>query len=405
MTTTTHVNHSTTTTPAPTKKVTTDTAKKFVFPVALAIAAAIAWVFLFTTGMTVGAMGAFTYPAKAALIIGIYNIVIMAWPVVLAVQKRQLMVLRLLFVAATIVVSLIMLPWLFISAAGLAQALWGLKIFGVLALLLHGLTAYLLTRYSGPDRDVEAERGELRGIADNTRKAEQKATMANKALEAHRLQMDQDKCVHAKLQKTATKRQEAYQHATEVFKKDPLVVERDEAKEKVDAKTAEIAKLDELRDEIQSKIWRSANSNEKTRLQSNLDNLNGERASLTAELASLEANAARLEAEVQGSDIKKQLDAATAAHAKASGAEATQQKDLDDAEKVAKKATKKAGAANATLTSLQTDKDNATTRIEAADKAAKSVWRDVIIWPAVAFIGAFLLYPAWYGWVLVDVVS
>jgi len=404
MTTTTPI-HTTSTSNSDATKSVSETAKKFVFPIALAIAAAIAWVFLFTTGMTVGAMGAFTYPAKAALIIGIYNIVIMAWPVVLAVQKRQLMVLRLLFVAATIVVSLIMLPWLFISAAGLAQALWGLKIFGVLALLLHGLTAYLLTRYSGPDRDVEAECNQLRGLGDNILKAEQDATMANKALEGHREQLNQDKRAHTTLQVAATNCREAYQQATEVFKKDPLVIKRDEAKDKVDAKTATIAKLDEQRDEVQKKIWNSANAGKKTELQSNLDNLNAERASLTAQLVSLETEATRLEAEVQGSDVKKELDDATAAHMEASGAEATQQKDLDDAEKVAKEATKKAGVANATLTSLQTDKDSATTRIEAADKAAKGVWRDVIIWPAVAFIGAFLLYPSWYGWVLVDVVS
>ncbi len=380
-------------------------AKRFAFPVFVAVAGLIVWFALFVTGMASGEMGAFTYPTAVATIVGIYNAVIMAYPAFLAIRKRdQLFGLRLGIIAASIIIIFFFPIGLRIMASmGIAQALWGLKILGVVAIALHGYAAILLTHYKAADPEVQETLDSPVDLSDQIKAAHAEQVAAAKKAAIATARKDN----LAEVVNTASEKRlrstEVFEAAKATLEEQPATIDRNAKKTELEDVTKAISKLKSEVEKLQREVDTQKNATLKKMATDKLAVKEAELGTLNGEAEVLEEQLAELEEAVRNLPEMDDFNEAKASQEESSKEEKDAQDDLEVATKKSKERDLESADASSVLNGLKDDQAESDNLQKEANQAVKSTWRDVAIWPVVTLLGACFLYAAWYGWVILEV--
>jgi hypothetical protein len=351
-----------------------------------------------------GFRGVFVYDDAMGVIIGIFNVVIMVYPLILAIKNRQW--LRLGIIVASIVFAFFALPILVRVFGPLGKSLWATPVLGPIVLPLAAVffniaAAYMLANYGPKGPDVAAqEKGRIPGLRNNVTAAETRYSQMRIAA-ATRTDSEADaKAKFEKSDKKSKARAEDYQTAKKAYDVSSAVVNDTALKAKL--KTNENSQKDII-GVIDSKVLdlkRATAVNVKAHLQGEIDSLDVQLGTLIAEGMEIKAALDNMKIEIENSPKKVAMDDAFTASEKSSKATLTTQEAFESATKSAKKADTKLGVASADLTKSREELNTTNIRITEAKQAQRGGWRSVVFWPIFALVGAFGFYPLWYSWVL-----
>lgn len=377
--------------------------KRMWFPALLAVAVIIAAFILGIVGLTNEPdVARFTYPNTMGLIVGLYSLVIFAWPAMMAITKKAW--LRLVLMAIVVVIVFLLLPMgvRILGMVGLAQALWGLRVFGLLALALQALAAYWLTRYTVRDDTLDKDRKGLPELDKKIVEVDAKLTSAKANEKARKSNLKSKQAAQQaaagaakKASITLKSAQEAYDESEAKNLFDTLTEARDNTKrlmgENAD-KSTEIAKT----------LTTATQKNVIDKLERTQKELEEDYDTLRVRLEAEEVNLSSLKWISGVHALKASLKTATAASADKDKILKSADEHQEIAETEHKKAAQRATSKGKQLKTLQSQRENLKRRIEAADESAKKGRLSPLVIPAILLAGALVLYSSWYGQVLVE---
>ena len=376
--------------------------KRWIFPGFLLVAVIITWVVLFAVGMAGGPFGKLSFPLKLAVIVTVFHTVILAWPTFLLIRKRAWS--RLIVVA--VMLGGIWLTLVFGYTVAVGGAMWGLRFLGALALVLSAAAAYVLTRYPKQDQALVHELDLLSGLDQSVAEQQKVANRSSAvAQEVHaQLQVSENDLSNAvsvaeKSSKEFTKAQKAFDNNDLVERKATLESEL----AKANATLVDIPKLQvTLSQTIDKAKSRSAES---LALQQQFEKLDEDYKVLVEEtIPDLKRKLADVTSEVEVSDVKRALDQAAKANEHDAGVADEARREKNATSKRYKKATKEWKVQQGALTRLTEQRDDILTKWRVADETRRLQWRDGIALALFFAVVALLLgYPAWYGWVELEV--
>lgn len=413
-----------------------DAVKRWAFPLVLLVATIITWIVLFVVGMASGAFGVISYPGKLAGIVTVFHIVILVWPTYLLIKQKAWW--RLIVVGIMVLGMGITLLFGYIVAMG--APLWGLRFLGAAALILSAVTAYLLSQYPEEDQDYLDEVKLLpahdRSIAEQREIARVAGIRAENATQdAERLKKEHSDAAHAAEQasKDRTVKQKAYGDSD-------VVVEMDKVKKKLDAKKVEKTEIADKQMELiekMSAVTRSARkpklkavpesgddgdpdveSDEAARAEDSVsepvipvtayqrkyDELERRHEELVETvIPELEEEFAEATQKAEDSKEKEALDEAIRISEEASDKEREKRAEHKRAKKSSDKKTQAWKHEEDVLADLTSRRDEVSSKQQTTNESRRQMWRDDLMFPLICGILALLCYPAWYGWVLLEV--
>jgi septal ring factor EnvC (AmiA/AmiB activator) len=392
-------------------------AKRFAIPLYLAMVGAVTWLFLWTSAMTVGPFGKLSYPDTIARIVTISLIVSLVPAIILLVLKRgkrySYTLIRVVAMIVSVLFCLLFLAGIIRWAGSMgvgnttfAESLMGMAgIPGVLAIVCLGLFAYFLARYKEDDGSLDANKQELTDVDDKIRKANDDNTDAESDLRAVQARHD---AVKENIQRLNDDMVELGNKLTEARKANS------ESKASKDLKDEE-AKLSRkqsyfngLPDEIkalEAQIKAEKDLDYRKHLEDTLADKRQELKDLPRDLddtypKSQAFKVAQLRKDVENSPEYQHLAAVEKEHAEKSEEREEARKsemDLRGEVRSAQTAVAKTAARVETHTKRR---DELNQSLDTADKADRSVWRDLVFPLAVTFILAVAFFPTWQGYVM-----
>jgi hypothetical protein len=414
----------------------TDAVKRWAFPIVLLVATCITWIVLFVVGMASGAFGVISYPGKLAGVVTVFHVVIFAWPTYLLVKQKAWW--RLIVVGIMVLGMGLALLFGYIVAVG--APLWGLRVLGVAALILSAVTAYLLSRY--PEEDQEYL-DEVKLLPAHDRSVEEQRETAriagiraeNATQAADLLKKDHSDAAHEAEQasKDRTAKQKAYDNSD-------AVKEMGDIKKELDAKKVEKTEIADKQMELVEKMSAVTRSARKPKPKAAPEpeddgnpDIEGKEAVVAEDSASkpvipitvyqrkydelerrhkeleetvipdLEQKFAEATQKAEDSKEKEALDEAVRISEAASDKEREKRAEHKRAKKSSDKKTQAWKHEEDVLADLTSRRDEVSSKQQTTNESRRQMWRDDLMLPLIYGILALLCYPAWYGWVLLEV--
>jgi len=391
-----------------------DAAKRWAFPIVLLAAVIITWIVLFATGMASGAFGAATYALTLTLVVTVFHAVILAYPTFLAIKKKAWW--RLIVVGVMLLGMLIALVIGYIHLASIP--LWGLKIPGVLALLLSAIAAYLLARYAEEDQNLVEDLKLLPARDKAIRKQQQVVDTAGFSAQhaekvARDLATESANITHAAEQASneRTAKQKAYDNSSAVKAVADMEKEIGAKQAEVDDLEAERAlisrSMSKSSDETSSAKSKAVASTEVPRTfegkRERLEEIKALLKDLRQAISQLQEKQEKAKQDAEASSEKRQLDAAKAYSVQKSKEEKAKRKERDAAKEEANRETRAFKLEQSKLDGMTGQRNEVTSRQQNAEETRRLMWRDDLLAPGLCALFALLFYPAWYGWVVLEV--
>lgn len=305
----------------------------------------------------------------------LFGIAVMAWPIILAVRKKQHTMLRIAIAGGSIItLPLIILGMLALSNENKAYAeQWEVPLIGpvvlpLLAIAFHAAAGFVLAKFKPEgENDVERLSNELPVLREE--RDRHNGIVADRAADVRAEEEDEPRIAASfeEAEAESLRAAEARDEAAAALASNATGVALKEAQEALNATKERSYRSDAQRDAAFEAANEAVNAASADHQSS--DEWEAYNAAMT--VASDAANRAAEIAADQEAAARRLRDA-RAAHAAASRAADLRQIALDEAE----------------------------VALEEARKADKSGWRDVAALPTALLINAGLLYPIWYGWVL-----
>lgn len=375
------------------------TIMRWVFPIFLLGAVIVTWIVLFVTGMAGGEFSKISYPGKLANIVTVFHVVILIWPIVLIVRKQAW--IRLIVVAVMVFGAWLTLLLGYIILAG--GPLWGLKFPGVLALILSASAAYALTRYSKVDQTLAHQVQSLPGLEQTIAEEERKLNLSSIEAKDAQEQSDARKSEHSKAANIAVESSRAFTEARKVLESS------DAAKEQktLDAELAKAkARLEEIPDLVQGTLAAIAKlkGSGAAPLQHKVDTLEAEFKQLKdTDIPDLQKKVDVLKRRVEISQEKRDLDAAKALNKRNSKLEQEARADYEKAKKRQAEKTDEWKSQQRVTEKLTSQRTDVSARQDTLVQTQRLEWRDELVFALPLAVIALLCYPAWYGWVALEV--
>lgn len=353
--------------------------------VAGAVAVIVGWMLLTATGFAADAItGITTYPATAGLVIGLLNVVLMAYPVYKGVRRQDW--LRVGLAGGTVVLALLATPYAFrlLAGAGIAQALWGLVIPGVMALILNAILAARLATYETPNtalvaaeealKEAQAQRNEARRrdsqVADEVAAAEPTVAAAEEA----------EKRAKEAVQTAETKEEEA-----------KATVDKSQLKVAVTDAQESVTTLSGFKSALEARLRQT----HEPATQQELQNTTTQLASAESDL-SLKRQRLKVSAEHQAwKRAKRKAESAKADFKDAQAA-------LKTAQAIKAAAVGQRSLTEGTLLKKEADVQSADQALQVARQVSTKDTRGWLFWTVVLAASTGILYSSWYGWVIAE---
>lgn len=357
-----------------------DFGKHHAFTIVVIVAGLATILALYTPGQATKSLS--TYDDWLQFIVGLYNLVIMTWPLYLAVTTRHQMGLRLAVIGFSIVFTFFVLAfWVrLIDLAGMAATAWSIPFVGsivlpLLAVASHGFTAILLSYV--PAKDTITNSSELDELAEDLRSVQRKEARASNESAAAQSILDQDQAETDRLTQETDRLLKLKQRADEAIQQLQPSTDKQKLAEELNRANATIGVLSSEKGHDKNPYLQQLLAR-KERLESEIENLEHQ-ITLTPEYSARKASLPPLEAASKRSQAAADKE--------------------QRSRKVAEEATETLRLATEERTTLEA-RQQAVLDQQAASKAEqKRTWRDAAIWPIVFLSVAILLYPLWYGWI------
>jgi len=353
-----------------------------------------------------GFRGVFVYDDALGIIVGIFNVAVMAYPAYLAIINRH--TVRISIIAATVLLTFFVLPIVVRLLSGFGSALWevpalGPIIFPIAALVLHALAAFMLAVYEPKGPDTAAEiKASIPGIEGNVTRAQEAFGLTSARGKASDKAETKAKAKFIREQEGSKKAADLYAKTTKAYDKSSGVKIETKLKQKLDEAKR---RMDEVQVSLQAKereLEQAYTSSLRDHLNEQLEATTEAFNKLRDKHKQLEKKLAKASKAVKASPEKQAKDAALAASSVANKAKNRAKIGYEIAMKAALKASNKDATAGKALEKLEKQLDDAHARIAEAIQSQRSVWRDVAFWPILTFMLGFVLYSVWYGWVVVN---
>jgi hypothetical protein len=332
------------------------------------------------------------------------------------------------------------LALLFGYIVAVGAPLWGLRVLGVAALILSAVTAYLLSRY--PEEDQEYL-DEVKLLPAHDRSVEEQRETAriagiraeNATQAADLLKKDHSDAAHEAEQasKDRTAKQKAYDNSD-------AVKEMGDIKKELDAKKVEKTEIADKQMELVEKMSAVTRSARKPKPKAAPEpeddgnpDIEGKEAVVAEDSASkpvipitvyqrkydelerrhkeleetvipdLEQKFAEATQKAEDSKEKEALDEAVRISEAASDKEREKRAEHKRAKKSSDKKTQAWKHEEDVLADLTSRRDEVSSKQQTTNESRRQMWRDDLMLPLIYGILALLCYPAWYGWVLLEV--
>jgi hypothetical protein len=392
---------------APDKKVWADTVVwvkahvSHVFVIYLALLTFLATIALQANGFR----GEYVYDDALVVIVGIFNVAIMAYPAYLAIKSRQM--LRVAIIVTTLLLMFFVLP-IVVRLPGFGSALWEIPALGpiilpVAALAFNAFVAFTLAvdEPKGPDTAVEIKASIL-SIEGNIVKAQEAFDLANANSAASAETESEAKRKFKKKSGGSKQGAKNYVENHQALLDSPNAKKEAEYKQKLD-------ELTRLLDQAQAELQEAGLAHRQATAKEIQDRIAEHQAKLTVEFNNLRDDHKKLVEKLEEvieaikvSPEKKAEDAALAASDKANKATNKAKIGYEIAINAALEASNKDATAATALESLERNLADTKARYTEATQSQKSKWRDVAFWPIIWLMLSLALYPVWYGWVVVN---
>lgn len=374
--------------------------KRFGFMLFVGLATGATWFTLFVIGDSGGAFSKFGYALNAGLVIGVFNLIIMVYPTVKALLKRQFVAIRLGIIAGMIVVGFLM-PIILGLLAGFGRGLWiGMPWLGVLALILHGSTAVLLTYYkdleeAGPTASIPALKANLETELANFKKADLARAKAEAVAKKRASNLEE---LQAQL-KDSSEGVASAQKAYDALRQDKLGTTQTD----LAAKNTPLESLnaDISRSEAEIEIQRRKDTAYADHLEKILDDKRAQRADLCKEIDELDDRLATAERKLELSDEAEALAAAKDLNEELDKKERKQRLRAERADDKLAGYTDNFEIVGGTVDELRKAIADAEARVTTVRDIARKLWHDQVFLPVCPFVLAVIFYSTWNGWVLV----
>jgi hypothetical protein len=387
-------------------------AKRFAIPLYLAFVGVVTWIFLWTTAMTVGPFGKLSYPDTIARIVTASLIASLIPAIIMLVLKRKArynyMLIRVVAMIVSVLFCILFLAgvirWAGRMGVGnttFAESLMGLAgIPGVAAIILLGAFAYYLARYKEDDGVLDEQRDELAGVERELANARARAHVANKQYARHRTAHENHETRRFELEETSKRVGQEWTDANEKYNESEPVKAIKTKKEKIATNDTRIDDLDKSVTKLQVEIDKRKDPRDKAVKQGEQDRARDERDNLIAENDKLRKEIATLQQEADDSDEKRQLDAATVRQERDTETVREYNEESARLKKRVTDASEEMSKAGGDVKAHEAHEAELNETLNSADKADRSVWRDLVFPLATTFILAVLFFPTWQGYVM-----
>ena len=380
--------------------------KEYRFRIVLAIGVLIECGALFFTGLR---GDPYTYGPTMIAIIVIFNIVYMIWPAVQTVISRPtavIIALRLAIIGGSFIYILALMLIVTRLNTETVGRLFHLPFVGFFltlgAVVLHALAAFLLVSFGSKEKHAElkALKAKVQPLQASATAQQVQVDNAVKAVDSREARLKVERDLEAIEGQEAAKTLKSHDEAKAEYEANSGVIEL-AAANKTKAQDADNrARLSDRITLKQAQLAKSGNTagqienftRELGELVSELDDLLVEANKLDARVATLKASA---ESGVIKS-LKDAYDKATEKNRLANEKKAKVMKDVQAADKALKKATNSHATESDVLAEIKKELVTTTENITTLSGAISSVWRDLFV-PFIVLVGAFALYPVWYG--------
>lgn len=401
---------------------------RMMFLLVLVIASVLLWIILGTIGGAVSTvpgtteknpLGPLLYPTPAGFAVGIYSAVVMAYPIGMAAWRlmnkhvNQFEVVRLVFAAITIVVGLLWVDDVLVAWQDFGFLLWAdgklLGLWGIVAILAHAISAYVLTLYKEDDpslREIEEELPTLKLVtAQSLLDLKGRLGVQTRRRERH----ENLETGLKSLQETAKEKSAALDTATKAYNESADVKKLAEVNQKLTTANSDLNQLLVGIAAREPSVKEQEDPVEKKTLEKELTDMIDQRKKLRSEIKAHEAKIDKLKPKIKKSDVKVNLESAKKASKKASDAVSEYNKGLDIPLANKKKADEDVVNAGGDSSAATAELATAEQTLEVANQKAAKLWRDrffvAFVIPFVLWGIAIVCYTSWYGWMLSEFTS
>ena len=355
---------------------------------------------------------AYDYNNTMRVIIGLFNLAIMAYPGYLAIKnwgKYSQAPARLVVILATFVVSFVLLPPIVLVFGRIGfnpwvtapDSSWIAVVPMVLAPIAHAFAAHLLSRYESKGSDSAAtDTAKIPGLTTNITSAEAEFEAAKAAASALGQISKDAKQVYEEFDTESKRLAGLYQDAKQVFDESPAVLDKAELENKLKLNTKEQTSNANAQTAKGIELDRAKTESLKQSVQAEIDELDLGLRKLIIEGNILRQDIEKAVAKVESSTEKMAMDNALAA-SEPSAIEANTAKEAYDATiKSAEQADREMGAKGAIVETNKQVLADTEARIRESKLSNKGAWRGVIFVPILVLLVTYLLlYPVWYNWI------
>ena len=377
------------------------------FTICLAIAAIIALLAFQANGFH----GALVYDDDMTKIVIIYNIAIMAYPAFLAIKaigSGQYSGLRIGIIVASVIYTFLVFAIVVRVLGEFGSDLWAVPFLGPIvlpatAIIAHAVAASLLTRYGPKGSDAVAEeKAKIPGINANIESAETDFNKAQTSAASYTEAEDDAKTKFEEADEISKARAADYKKAKKDFDETDTVLGQTGIKEKIKA-NKKLQQDTRTAIEIkEAKLKQTGASSVKTLLENEIQSLDGELSELMLEGDALTNELEASKDSVEDLPEKKAMDDALAASEAAEAITNAAKQEYDAATDDAKAPRRTMQVTGETVKKHKLQLEETNARIAEASLSQRGAWRNVAVGPIVALVVAFVFYPVWYGWVLLN---
>ena len=371
--------------------------------------------------VSTGYVGAYQYDTVMWTIVLLFNLILMAWPAYLAgklvVTKPQHWVLNLAFrggvIVASVIYTVFLFPIVILTQGDLGSKLWSVPFFGPIilplgAVVLHTVAAWLLTRYAVTNPTLAEDKAALPRLEEKLKKAKKKRKGADEKHAAKDAAVKDQKSVYETAASNKKAASERFETATKEFKESDLVTSKGQTDKELSENKTNRTNMAEATEALERLIKSTNPGPVLEDRKKDLAKLNADNTELGTERDRLEKRAKDQAKEIDESADKTALDALKVAADTTSEEEVVERKRLEEAQSVRDTAALALATAGHMVKNAQDDLDKKQQSIVEAQKASSALWRDLAFSPAISLVLLLVtfsvLYPTWYGWVIVTVV-
>ena len=342
-------------------------------------------------------------------IIAIFNIVYMIWPAIQTIISRPtavIIVLRLAIIGGSFFYILVPMLWVTRLNTGTVGVLFHLSPVGFIltlgAVVLHALAAFLLVSFGSKQKHAElkALKAKVQPLEASAATHRVKVDSAAKAVNNREAKLEVERDLEADEGQEAAKTLKAHDKAKAKYEADSSVIELAAAKKTVAQGDDNRARLSDRITLKQAQLAKRGNTpGQIENFEIEIEKLVSELDDQLVEASKLDARIATLRASADSGVIKSLKDAydeATEKNRLANEKKAKVMKDVEAADNALKKATNSHATKSNVLAKIEKELVTTAECITTLSGEISNVWRDLFV-PFIVLVGAFALYPVWYG--------